>query len=966
MRPYFIRKFRILRTISFIFCFCLFGLTKISGQVIISQYYEGNATNKWIELSNLGNSPVTPQNTTLKLRIWSQGGSTGVIAFTGAISTFTINVSIPAQGSILLGNTGNDIEVPYLNSSSAHQNNNAVINFNGNDGLALLDGNDNVIDRFGTGINAANVSYQRNLNVSAPNPNFQLNEWTMLSLNAVQTALSTSAAYLGVHQVTCPAPDQASNLQLTQPLTNTIQGTFNPSNNADDYLVVRTTQAPLNALPQNGAQYSVGQLIGNGTVVYQGPNTFFSSLVQPATNYYFTIFSIRNNSCIGGPTYQTISPLTGSKLSLPNCQVPLFQPNNLTFNSVGSSQMQLSFHKSIDADAYLVVRYNNTTIYLPTDGVTYKRGHQIGPATVAYFGSDTSFLDWGVDGNTPYFYRIYSVRLNSCIGGPVYRKSAPLRGMKTTEPTTLQWYYGNLHSHSALSDGTGPATAVFNYSEASLCMDFLGISDHNHAATGMSLGNWELGKSEADSFARHDFLSMYGMEWGTISSGGHVVIYGSDSLLGWEPGYYQSYIPQSQYQGSGGLFQYLSQSTVPVYAALAHPDNSDFNNLQSAYDLTTDQAVFACAVENGPSTSTDTMYADYPSSMAYLSYFRNLLALGYHVAPSIDHDNHNLTHGRTAFSRTAVLSASLAEHHFMEALRSRRIIATQDCGAVIDFKINGAVLGSIFNHPGPPQIIVTASTSVPISQMRIQSGIPGNGLVANVLTSTAGSTLSFTHTGLADGDSRYYYVDITLTDGRRIITAPIWYTRMDDLISTTGTTVIQEFKTLIDSNGQLDTRWTVREEREGDFYKIDFSQNGIDYANEVHFRIEKNTDQLKFHQTKNVSGSNFKYARLRLQDAFGTTKEERILSFFKNKEKECSLFPNPVVNELDILQPEDFFIERFELVNSQGQTIFRKESLKSQGQKIKIFLPNSISPGIYRMQIQTKNGLEIHPLLKQG
>lgn len=965
MKPYFLQKIRRLRNIYFIFCASILGMTKSSAQVIISQYYEGNATNKWIELSNLGNSPVTPQNTTLKLRLWSQSGSAGLIAFTGTISTFTINVSIPAQGSILLGNTSNGSEIPYLNSSSAHQNNNSVINFNGNDGLALLDGNDNVIDRFGTGINATNVSYQRNLNVSTPNPNFQINEWTVLSLNAVQTAFNTSAAYLGVHQVICPAPDQASNLQLTQPLTNTIQGTFNPSNNADEYLVVRTTQAQLNALPQNGVQYSIGQFIGNGTVVYQGSNTFFSSIVQPSTNNYFSIFSLRNNYCIGGPTYQTLGPLTGSILSLPNCQAPLFQPNNLTFSSVGSSQMQLNFHKSVDADAYLVVRYNNTTIYLPTDGVTYKRGHHIGPATVAYFGTDTTFLDWGLDGNTPYFYRIYSVRLNSCIGGPVYRKSAPLRGMKMTDPTTLQWYYGNLHSHSALSDGTGPATAVFNYSEASLCMDFLGISDHNHASTGMSLGNWELGKSEADSFARHDFLSMYGMEWGTISTGGHVLIYGSDSLLGWEPGYYQSYIPQSQYQGSGGLFQYLSQSTVPVYAALAHPDNSDFNNLQSAYDLTTNQVVFACAVENGPSTSTDTMYADYPSSMAYLSYFRNLLALGYHVAPSIDHDNHNLTHGRTAFSRTAVLSASLAEHHFMEALRSRRIIATQDCGAVIDFKINGALLGSIFNHPGPPQITITASTSVPVSQMRIQSGIPGNGVVANVLTSTAGSTLNFTHTGLADGDSRYYYVDITLTDGRRIITAPIWYTRMDDLIGSTGITVINEFKSMIDSNGQLDTRWTVREEKKGDRYQLDFSKNGLDFYDAETYQIEKNKECIMFHQSKNDAAPQWRYARLRLLNAFGAIREERILNLIKVEEKKCSIFPNPTFGDFEIIQPEEHFIEGYELRNSQGQTILQKKVTENIDQKIKVSLPVANERGIYWISIQTKNGVENHTILKQ-
>ncbi|QLH47190.1 MAG: hypothetical protein HWD58_17115 [Bacteroidota bacterium] len=64
----------------------------------------------------------------------------------------------------------------------------------------------------------------------------------------------------------------------------------------------------------------------------------------------------------------------------------------------------------------------------------------------------------------------------------------------------MQWYYGNLHSHTALSDGTGPATAAFNFSVAALCMDFLGVSDHNHATAGMSLANWAQGNKKLIRF----------------------------------------------------------------------------------------------------------------------------------------------------------------------------------------------------------------------------------------------------------------------------------------------------------------------------------------------------------------------------------------------------------------------------------------------------------------------------------
>ncbi|QLH47188.1 MAG: lamin tail domain-containing protein [Bacteroidota bacterium] len=169
-------------------------------QVIISQYYEGTGTNKWLELTNLGSTTVNPASTVLKVRIWSQTSDTGLIAFTGSISTMTINVPIPAGGTILLGNSSNGTtgtSVPYLTASSANQTNNSVIAFNGNDGIALLDANDNVLDRFGTGINAKDVSYIRNLNVTGPSTTYTSSQWTAVSLNAVHTASTNSSVRLG-------------------------------------------------------------------------------------------------------------------------------------------------------------------------------------------------------------------------------------------------------------------------------------------------------------------------------------------------------------------------------------------------------------------------------------------------------------------------------------------------------------------------------------------------------------------------------------------------------------------------------------------------------------------------------------------------------------------------------------------------------------------------------------------------
>jgi hypothetical protein len=56
-------------------------------------------------------------------------------------------------------------------------------------------------------------------------------------------------------------------------------------------------------------------------------------------------------------------------------------------------------------------------------------------------------------------------------------------------------------------------------------------------------------------------------------------------------------------------------------------------------------------------------------------------------------------------------------------------------------------------------------------------GVPGSGSAATILNSTTSSTLTYTDNALATGSTRYYYVDITEADGKRIITAPVWYTK---------------------------------------------------------------------------------------------------------------------------------------------------------------------------------------------
>ena len=151
-----------------------------------------------------------------------------------------------------------------------------------------------------------------------------------------------------------------------------------------------------------------------------------------------------------------------------------------------------------------------------------------------------------------------------------------------------------VHAHTIYSDGgkdnssTNPA-AAYAFAKNSLCFDFLGISEHNHPAAGMSLADWQPGRNQAAASTTSAFVGLYGMEWGVISGGGHVIVYGMDSLIGWDAGQYQVYVPKSVYKGAGGLFDVLNRHGGNALAYLAHPNTTDYNDLlNGAYDLNAD------------------------------------------------------------------------------------------------------------------------------------------------------------------------------------------------------------------------------------------------------------------------------------------------------------------------------------------------------------------------------------------
>jgi len=371
-------------------------------------------------------------------------------------------------------------------------------------------------------------------------------------------------------------------------------------------------------------------------------------------------------------------------------------------------------------------------------------------------------------------------------------------GMAMTARAQYRFYFGNIHAHTAYSDGTkdnpmaNPATA-YAYAKGAYHMDFLGIAEHNHYSAsnnpGMHVADFSRGMYQADTSNQNGaFVCMFGMEYGVISNGGHVIIYGVPGLIGWEAGS-GGWGASDNFDIYNGKYDYQSlwntiNSYPDAFATLAHPENNDYGYLlEGIYSAPADHAVVGCAVRSGSAFSTTNDYSDGPATLYESKYFK-ALSRGYHLGPVIDHDNHYTTFGRTSRSRTVVIARALDRDSIMAAYKAGRFYASDDWDAEVTFLVNNRMMGESDTASGNTEVMVQVYDPAgntggpdPVSKIELYCGVPGSGQVPAVLASNTDSArLSYTHI-TREGDSFYYFARITQADGDRIWTAPVWVRR---------------------------------------------------------------------------------------------------------------------------------------------------------------------------------------------
>jgi len=374
-------------------------------------------------------------------------------------------------------------------------------------------------------------------------------------------------------------------------------------------------------------------------------------------------------------------------------------------------------------------------------------------------------------------------------------------------------YLGNLHSQTGHSDGGGIIGACTGENDPQSNMargpkeaylyamqrglDILVTSEHNHMFDGSTSTNtaqtpayakdlYKAGLAEAAAFnaANPSFLGVYGMEWGTISGGGHLNIFNSTDLLGWEYNAKNELLADTYTEKNIADKLYTLMAQRGLVGQFNHPSSSGqylVNNVAFGYTADGEKAMALCEVMNTPAFSNTINESDNGNS-GYEGACKKALEAGFKVAFSTNQDNHCANWGASSTNRTGILIPSgvpLSKDAFIDALKARRVFATMDKTSQLVLTANGHLMGETFTNAGPLKLVANYAPGAgkAAATVKIYEGVPKRNGTVTEFSSTAVN--NFTP---ALGN-HFYYAKVTQTDGKILWSAPIWVNQVADTVA---------------------------------------------------------------------------------------------------------------------------------------------------------------------------------------
>ncbi len=307
-----------------------------------------------------------------------------------------------------------------------------------------------------------------------------------------------------------------------------------------------------------------------------------------------------------------------------------------------------------------------------------------------------------------------------------YAYSNPI--LVTNDPKQ-RLYWGDIHGHTDLSDGTGTPEFAYYYAREISCLDFAAVTDHDQWLSTTHIEGYSLDKAAANRYNDpNDFVTIVAFEWAVIGTGHINVYYKNDDGLMYTT-LQKEY--DDPYKLLTALKEWKDEDPDRDVIAIPHHTTSSANYYDWSYDWRDIDPELMPCVEiysvHGSGEMTEEDGNLYPLSYMKGAYYdlgegynvQSALAMGYRLGfmasgdvhdARLGHsllqiDNYGTTHPYATLEPfraclplpnglTGCWAEELTRDEIFSSIKSRKVYATTHVSRpLVEFSINGVSQG---------------------------------------------------------------------------------------------------------------------------------------------------------------------------------------------------------------------------------------------------------------------------------
>jgi hypothetical protein len=319
----------------------------------------------------------------------------------------------------------------------------------------------------------------------------------------------------------------------------------------------------------------------------------------------------------------------------------------------------------------------------------------------------------------------------------------------------LNLYFGDIHGHNVHCDGSGSADEYYCWARDVRLLDFSALTNHVEEAKRYRVEDfWPVVKEKAAQYDEPGrFVTFPAFEWGSWERFGDKCVY---------------------YEGEEGEY---------------FPANAESSNTpEKLWALLKGKPVITIAHHSKYGGKTDWSFHDpqlQPLVEIYSTWgsseeggehcVQKAWERGYRLGVLASSDTHTGTPGNEGAGLAAVWARELTRKDLFEGLRKRRCYGTTGARMLLDFRLNGTMMGEEIQEErgGERVITVLAAGTADIDTVEIIK----NNVVA-CARQGAGKVMRLEWDDPASQPARdrtdFYYVRVTQADGNKAWSSPIW------------------------------------------------------------------------------------------------------------------------------------------------------------------------------------------------